>query len=80
MPTVVIVGSHDFICGPRWATSLLERIPDVRLCLLARSGHFGHVEQPEEFVEAAVQFLDRGLDRFTTVGRRATPGSAARAG
>ncbi|RKN35518.1 alpha/beta fold hydrolase [Micromonospora musae] len=56
-PTVVIVGSHDFICGPRWAELLHEGIKGSHLAVLEQSGHFAHVEQPEEFTRAVTQLL-----------------------
>ncbi|GAA2542719.1 alpha/beta hydrolase [Winogradskya consettensis] len=52
VPTVVIVGAHDFICGPQWASMLHEGIAGSRLVTLEDSGHFGHLEQPAEFVRA----------------------------
>lgn len=57
MPTVVIVGRSDFICGPRWAAALAAGIPDVRVFTLEESGHFGHVEQPDEFAAATARVL-----------------------
>ncbi|MFI6265404.1 alpha/beta fold hydrolase [Micromonospora sp. NPDC051006] len=59
VPTVVIVGAHDFICGVRWAEQLHEGIKDSRLVVLERSGHFGHVEEPAEFNRAVAELLDR---------------------
>jgi pimeloyl-ACP methyl ester carboxylesterase len=60
-PTVVIVGRHDFICGPRWAAQLHEGIRGSRLEMLENSGHFGHLEEPAAFV-AAVSSLRMLLD------------------
>ena len=57
MPTAVIVGAHDFICGPRWAAMLHEGIPGSRLTTLASSGHFGHIEEPNAFAEAVTWLL-----------------------
>jgi proline iminopeptidase len=58
-PTSVIVGRHDFICGPRWATELHERIPGSQLVVLEESGHFGHLEQPGEFARVVRGFVTR---------------------
>jgi len=55
--TLVLVGRHDFICGPRWADELHRGIPASKLVVLDDSGHFGHVEQPAEFAEAVVEFV-----------------------
>ncbi|MEV4762227.1 alpha/beta hydrolase [Micromonospora chokoriensis] len=59
VPAVVIVGAHDFICGPRFAEELHAGLKDSRLVLLEQSGHFGHIEQPAEFIEAVVELLKR---------------------
>jgi proline iminopeptidase len=57
VPTAVVAGAHDFICGPRWARMLADGIPDARLTILEDSGHFGHIEQPAEFTTAVVKAL-----------------------
>jgi proline iminopeptidase len=59
-PTLVIVGRHDFICGPRWAGELHEGIPGSELVVLEDSGHFGHLEQPAEFARAVAGLSIRG--------------------
>ncbi|GAB7039242.1 MULTISPECIES: alpha/beta fold hydrolase [Catenuloplanes] len=57
VPTVVIVGERDFLCGPRWGSLLADGIPRARLHLLRDSGHFAHVEQPAPFAAAAASVL-----------------------
>ncbi|MFF3568143.1 alpha/beta fold hydrolase [Nocardia jiangxiensis] len=57
VPTLVVVGSFDVICGPRWGRELHELIPDSRLVVLERSGHLGHLEEPERFAEAIREFV-----------------------
>ncbi|MEV4350955.1 alpha/beta hydrolase [Actinoplanes sp. NPDC049596] len=57
VPTVIIVGAQDFICGPRWAGRLHDGIPGSRLVVLKNSGHYGHLEEPGAFVEAVVSGL-----------------------
>ncbi|WP_319943582.1 alpha/beta fold hydrolase [Nocardia aurantia] len=52
MPTLVIVGRHDVIRGPRWAWELHELIPDSRLIILENSGHTGPLEEPRRFADA----------------------------
>ncbi|WP_250004544.1 alpha/beta fold hydrolase [Actinoplanes sp. M2I2] len=58
-PTVVIVGAHDFICGPGWAALLHDGIAGSRLVELKASGHFGHIEEPVAFADAAAGLLDQ---------------------
>ena len=57
VPTLVLVGRHDFICGVRWAEELHELIPGSRLRILENSGHFGHFEEPAAFAEAVTRFV-----------------------
>lgn len=57
VPTVVLVGEHDFICGPRWAGMMHERIKGSRLAVFENSGHFAHIEQPADFVKAVTGAL-----------------------
>jgi proline iminopeptidase len=58
VPTLVIVGRYDFICGPRWATSLHDEIVDSELVVLEHSGHFGHIEEAEGFAAAVAGFVN----------------------
>ena len=60
-PTLVLVGDDDFICGPRWARMIHAEIPGARLVVLDKTGHLGHLERPEEFTTAVVDFLTQLL-------------------
>jgi pimeloyl-ACP methyl ester carboxylesterase len=60
-PTLVLAGRWDFICGPRWACELYETIPDSQLVRFAQSGHFAHIEEPEEFASAVAGFIERNV-------------------
>ncbi|WP_307873222.1 alpha/beta fold hydrolase [Paractinoplanes ovalisporus] len=53
-PTVVIAGAKDFIGGQPWAGMLHSGISGSNLVVLPDSGHFGHIEQPEEFLQAVL--------------------------
>ena len=57
VPTLVIVGAYDFICPTRFAYEMRTGMPDARLSELPESGHFGHIEQPEEFTAAVLDFV-----------------------
>jgi len=57
--TLVLAGRHDFICGPRWAGELHERIPGSRMTIFEKSGHFAHIEQPDDFAATVVDFVRR---------------------
>ncbi|HEY4458824.1 MAG TPA: alpha/beta fold hydrolase [Pseudonocardiaceae bacterium] len=54
VPTLVAVGTHDFICGPTWARMLADGIPGAVYAEFANSGHMPHIEEPAEF-DAAIR-------------------------
>ncbi|MDX2645671.1 alpha/beta hydrolase [Streptomyces sp. PA03-1a] len=56
-PALVIVGTYDFICPPRFAYEIHAGMPDARLCELTGSGHFGHIEETGRFVAAVLDFV-----------------------
>ncbi|MET9566612.1 alpha/beta fold hydrolase [Streptomyces tauricus] len=45
----MIVGTHDFICPPGVAHEVHAGIPDAQLLEPGESGHYEHIEQPDEF-------------------------------
>ena len=55
-PTLVITGDHDFFGRPA-ADEIVARIPDARLVVLDRAGHFAWVDAPERFREEVARFL-----------------------
>ncbi|MER6948190.1 alpha/beta hydrolase [Nonomuraea sp. NPDC000554] len=56
MPTLIISGAHDFICGPLWGRQLHEGILRSQFVLLDKSGHLGHLEEPDAFTSAITGF------------------------
>ncbi|MEU7935861.1 alpha/beta fold hydrolase [Microbispora bryophytorum] len=57
VPALIISGVHDFFGGTRWARIAHESIAGSRLTVLENSGHMGHLEQPQEFARAIVEFV-----------------------
>lgn len=57
VPALVIVGTYDFICPPRFAYEMHAGMPDARLRELHQSGHFGHIEETDEFAAAVLAFV-----------------------
>ena len=56
MPVLILHGTNDPIPAVS-ATEWQGAFPNATLHLIARSGHFPHVEQPEEFVRRVNEFL-----------------------
>lgn len=57
VPTLVIVGRHDFITNVAMAEEMAKHIPNARLEIFEDSGHFAHVEEPEKFYQVVKQFV-----------------------
>jgi proline iminopeptidase len=49
VPTLVIVGRHDFITNVAMAQEMVKHIPRARLEIFEDSGHFTFVEEREKF-------------------------------
>jgi proline iminopeptidase len=49
IPTLVVVGSHDFICSPRHAHRLHLEIAGSKFIRIEKAGHFSWFEQPDQF-------------------------------
>lgn len=56
-PTIVIVGEHDWLCGPTWNRALAAAIPGARLVEVADAGHLPQYEQPAVFRAAVDAWL-----------------------
>ena len=61
VPTLIVVGRFDVICGVRWAEELHKLIPGSQLRVLENSGHLGHLEEPEAFSEAVTAFVTASI-------------------
>jgi proline iminopeptidase len=58
VPTLVIVGRHDFITNAAMAKEIVKHIPNARLEIFEDSGHYAFVEEPEKFYRVIKEFLD----------------------
>lgn len=57
VPTLVIVGRHDFITNVAMAQEMVKHIPDARLEIFEDSGHFAHIEEPQKFYRVVKEFV-----------------------
>jgi hypothetical protein len=56
-PTLVLAGRYDPQMPPACAAELARGIPDARLVVLERSGHYAFVEEPDAFWASIGGFL-----------------------
>jgi pimeloyl-ACP methyl ester carboxylesterase len=59
VPTLVITGASDFICGPVCAATIAGALAAAETVVLPDAGHFTYVEQPAAFRRAVGEFLTR---------------------
>jgi proline iminopeptidase len=58
VPTLVIVGRHDFITNVAMAEEMAKHIPNARLEIFEDSGHYAFVEEPEKFYRVIREFVE----------------------
>jgi proline iminopeptidase len=55
-PTLVVVGVRDFIASETFAREIAAGVRGAQLVVLEKSGHMGHVEEPERFAAVVGDF------------------------
>jgi len=58
LPALVIVGDEDATTPVAEAQAMVDALPDARLAVIAKAGHYSAVEAPEEFAAALTEFAD----------------------
>lgn len=58
VPTLVIVGRHDFITNVGMAEEMVKHIPNAKLVVFEDSGHYALVEEPEKFYGVIKDFVE----------------------
>jgi pimeloyl-ACP methyl ester carboxylesterase len=59
IPTLVVWGADDHLVPLDDGRDFAQRIPGARLLVIPRSGHAPAVEHPDEFLAAALPFIDQ---------------------
>jgi proline iminopeptidase len=58
VPTLVIVGRHDFITNVAMAEEMVKHISNACLEIFEESGHFALVEEPEKFYRVIKEVVE----------------------
>jgi len=61
VPTLIMVGEEDRITPPDHSRRMHSLIPDSELHLIANAGHFSNLENPTQFNERLLSFLQHYL-------------------
>jgi 3-oxoadipate enol-lactonase len=59
VPTLILVGEHDALTPPAEAKSLQDKIRDAELHVIPDAAHISNLENPQEFNERLLAFLER---------------------
>lgn len=62
VPTLVICGELDFVCGPAHARAIASRTPGAELAVVPDCGHIPQYEQPELFRAIVSDWCDATVD------------------
>ena len=57
-PVLVVWGKYDRFIDVGLAHEIVEKLPNARLEIIDKSGHYVHMDKPEELVELVTTFLD----------------------
>ena len=57
VPSLIVGGKLDVHVSPEWSNLMAAKIPNARLELMQRSGHFPWLDEPEKFFELIKKFL-----------------------
>jgi pimeloyl-ACP methyl ester carboxylesterase len=57
VPTLLIWGANDGIVSPEYGRAYADLIPNARMTVIDKAGHYPHLEQPAEFLRHLRSFL-----------------------
>jgi len=60
-PVLVVWGKYDRFINVKLAHEIVETLPNAKLEIIDKSGHYVHMDKPQELVQVASRFLDEGV-------------------
>lgn len=57
--TLILAGKHDKLTPLKWGREMRKRIPDCKLVMFEKSGHFPFLDEPEKFRGSVLGFLKK---------------------
>ena len=58
-PTLIVVGTKDFVCSMKMANIMHRGIRNSRLTVFQHSGHFAHIEESQEYAHTVGEFVSQ---------------------
>jgi pimeloyl-ACP methyl ester carboxylesterase len=62
-PTLYVLGGASKIVPPETQEQLQKTLPNVRIVIMPKLGHYPHVEAPDEYVRIVQAFLSESRAR-----------------
>jgi pimeloyl-ACP methyl ester carboxylesterase len=63
VPTLVVAGELDFICGPAQARAIARLVPGSELVIIPDCGHIPAYEKPDEFRRVVLEWAGESRSR-----------------
>ncbi len=57
-PELVVWGKYDRFISSKLGDEIAEKLPNARLEVIDKSGHYVHMDKPQELVQVVTKFLD----------------------
>ena len=70
VPTLVIAGARDRAVTVERARELADALPQGKLLIIGKSGHYPFIEAPDEFLSGVRKFLGVKAKKKGLFGRR----------
>ena len=59
-PVLVVWGKYDRFINIKLAFEIVERLPNAKLEIIDKAGHYVHMDKPEELVKVVTRFIEQG--------------------
>lgn len=56
-PVLVVWGKYDRFINIKLAHEIVEKLPNAKLEIIDKSGHYVHMDKPRELVDVVTKFL-----------------------
>ena len=66
IPSLILVGRHDFITSPKQSQMIMNDIKDSQMIVCEKSGHFPWLEEPELVFESIQRFVFKNTVRLSS--------------